>query len=120
MATTIRLRKGSRSQAPRQKDLRAYLLTCIWFKKEIGRERYREYLEHASPIAEIYGARRVDALIPVETISGSFEPDFVFLVAWPSMEHYYKFLKDVHYRAVAPLLSEAVEKSVVLHCRRPG
>ena len=97
---------------------KAYLLHAVWFHPEHGAKRFREYLELASPIAEKYGARRVDALLPIEAIRGRFDPDYVSVVEWPSIDRYYDFLKDLHYRSVAALREEAIAKSVILRCRR--
>ncbi len=97
---------------------KAYVLEGIWFRKPHGSRRYREYLEAASPIASHYGAHRVEALFWVETLRGDIEPDYVCVIEWPSIEHYYKFIKDVQYRAVAPIKEEAVAKVITLHCRR--
>jgi uncharacterized protein (DUF1330 family) len=96
---------------------RAYLLFAVWFHKNHGREKYAEYLLQASPIAEKYGARRIESFITVECLHGHFEPDYVFITEWPSIEQYHAFIKDPHYRAVAPILSESTEKTVVLHLR---
>lgn len=106
---------GDAHDAPQTQP--AYVLFAVWFHKNHGREKYAEYLLQASPIAEKYGARRVQSLITVECIHGHFEPDYVFITEWPSIDQYHAFIKDPHYRAVAPILSEATEKTVVLHLR---
>jgi uncharacterized protein (DUF1330 family) len=97
---------------------KAYILEAVWFHKGVGAQHYREYLEHASPIACEYGARRVDALFLVETLRGELNPDYVCVIEWPSIDNYYAFLKDVHYRAVAAIKEQAVAKVITLHCRR--
>lgn len=96
---------------------KAYLMYAVWFQTDRGREKYGQYLEAASPIAQKYGAKRVQSLIPVEAIHGDFEPDYLFMIEWPSVDKYYEFLKDVQYRAIAPILSEATKKTVVLHLK---
>lgn len=93
-------------------------LFAVWFKPDHGARRYQEYLIEASPIAESYGARRIESLVPIEVFYGDWHPDYVYLVTWPSKEHFYSFLKDPHYRAVARILSEAVQKTDVLFCLR--
>lgn len=101
--------------APAEK---AYILEAVWFRKGHGAQRYREYLENASPIASRYGARRVHALFLVEALRGEFDPDYICVIEWPTIERYYDFLKDIHYRAVAPIKEDAVAKTAILHCRR--
>lgn len=105
---------GKASEKPQEA---AILLYAVWFKRPRGAEEYSEYLWEASPIAEKYGARRVGSLIGQEALNGSFNPDYIYLVAWPSIDAYYEFLKDPQYRAVAQLLPSAVEKTNVIHCR---
>jgi uncharacterized protein (DUF1330 family) len=97
---------------------KTYLFQALWFRKPHGAARFREYLEVASPIAAEYGGRRVEGLLPLETLRGDFEPDYIFVVEWPSLDRYYEFLKDLHYQSVARLREEAVAKAVILNCRR--
>lgn len=99
---------------------RAYILHAVWFVKPRGAQRYAEYLEGASIIAEKYGARRVEALIPVDVIQGDFKPDYVYVTEWPSIDHFYRFVRDPGYREVAHLREEACTKRVHVHCRRPS
>lgn len=101
-------------------DERAYILHAVWFARPHGAQRYAEYLEAASVIAQKYGARRVEALIPVDVIQGDFRPDYVYVTEWPSIEHFHRFVRDPGYRAVAHLREEACTKRVHLHCRRPS
>lgn len=101
-------------------DERAYILQAVWFARPQGPHRYREYLEAATVIAEKYGARRVEALIPLEVIQGDFRPDYIFVTEWPTIEHFHRFVRDPGYRAVAHLREEACTKRVLLRCRRPS
>lgn len=98
----------------------AYILHAVWFARPQGPHRYREYLEAATVIAEKYGARRIEALIPVDVIQGDFRPDYLFVTEWPSIEHFHRFVRDPGYRAVAYLREEACTKRVILQCRRPS
>lgn len=97
---------------------KAYLLFAVWFRRPEGAQHYREYLSQASPIANDYGARRVDALLPLETLRGDFDPDYISVIEWPSLDRYYEFLKDLRYQVVSRILEEAVSKRYVVHCRR--
>lgn len=120
--TVIVGKKASPEEAEKEeeekKPEKVYLLNAIWFKGKGGAALYREYLAAASPIAEEYGAKRVEGLIPVEIIKGDFKPSYIFVVEWPSLDQYYEFIKNPRYRAAAQMLTDAVEKSVVLSCRR--
>lgn len=97
-----------------------YILHAVWFNRPNGPHRYREFLEAASSIANRYGARRVDAYIPVEPLMGDFQPDYFFITEWPSIERFNEYLRDPAYRAVAHLREEACQKRVLLQCRRPS
>ncbi len=117
--TAVRIPEEQRVAEEEHKgEHKAYLLFAVWFREKHGLERYREYLARASPIANQYGARRVDGLLAIEPIRGQFDPDYISVIEWPSLDCYYEFLKDVQYQAVAPILEEAARKSVILHCRR--
>ena len=108
-----------RSVSESKTQVSAYLLFAVWFKRPHGAQRYREYLAAASPIADKYGAKRVEGLLTVEALYGGFDPDYLFVTEWPDIEAYQRFLKDVQYHdAVAPMLSEATERTVVVHSRR--
>ncbi|MBP8128580.1 MAG: DUF1330 domain-containing protein [Candidatus Hydrogenedentes bacterium] len=101
-------------------DQRAYILHAVWFARPHGAQRYAEYLEAASVVARKYGARRIEALIPVDVIQGDFRPDYVYITEWPSIEHFHRFVRDPAYRAAAHLREEACTKRIHLHCRRPS
>ena len=100
-------------------DQQVYILFAVWFEKKRGRDVYANYLKEASPIANQYGAHREESWIPVEPVTGGFDPDYMYVTSWPSMTAYYDFLKDKHYRIVAPLLLEATRKQAVLAMRPP-
>ncbi len=97
---------------------KAYIFQAVWFKKPNGASRYRSYLEAANPIATKYGAHRMVGLVPREILRGDFHPDYCCVIEWPSIEHYYQFLKDPHYQSIAPMREEAIEKVVVIDCHR--
>lgn len=103
-----------------QEDSEAYIFQAVWFKKPHGAKRYRTYLNSASPIAERYGAKRVMGLIPKEILQGNLNPDYICVLKWPSIEHYYRFLKDPEYQSITLLREEAVEKVVLIQCHRIG
>lgn len=100
------------------KDSKAYIFQAVWFKKPNGSRRYSTYLSAANPIAAKYGAHRVVGLVPREIIRGDFHPDYFCVIEWPSIDHYYQFLKDPHYQSIAPMRDEAVEKVIVIDCFR--
>lgn len=99
---------------------KAYILHAVWFNRPNGAHRYGEFLEAASAIASRYGARRVDAYIPVESVMGDFRPDYFYITEWPSIEQFNAYMRDPAYRAVAHLREEACKKRVLVYCRRPS
>jgi len=109
--------EDANQEKPESLPQEAIMLYAVWFQKPHGAREYSAYLSEASPIAEKYGARRVGSLIGQEALNGDFDPDYLYLVAWPDVEKYYAFLRDPQYRAVAQHLPTAVKKTVVLHCR---
>ncbi len=102
------------------KQEKAFLLFALWFRGETGVQHYREWLEAASPVAEKYGARRVEFMVPVEIVRGTFDPDYISVVEWPSVQHYYDFVKDIQYQALRDLREAAIRKTAIIHCRRTG
>lgn len=97
-----------------------YILHAVWFSKPNGAKRYLEYLEAASPIAEKHGARHIDAWIPVDVIQGDFQPDYIFITEWPSVEHFQNFIRDPEYGAVSDLREAACVKRIHIQCKRPS
>jgi uncharacterized protein (DUF1330 family) len=95
------------------------MVHLIWFERPDGPEKFRTYLEAASPIAQRYGARRVDSLIPFDAIQGGVDPDYMFIVEWPNEEAFKKFMKDPGYRAAAGLRQGACKRRALFMCRRP-
>jgi len=119
MTDTTRQQTEETERADGERE-KLYVVHMIWFNKPDGPHKYQQYLESANKIAQKYGARRVDALIPVETVQGDVEPDYLFVVEWPNDEQFQAFIQDPGYRATAELRQGACAKRVLLKCHRPS
>lgn len=101
-----------------EKERKICILHAVWFKKPAGSKLYNEYLLLVNPIAVNHGAYKVVGLIPREILRGGFRPDYISVVEWPSMCHYYQFLKDPLYHRISTMRDEAIEKAIVIDCSR--
>ncbi|HOV31900.1 MAG TPA: DUF1330 domain-containing protein [Candidatus Hydrogenedens sp.] len=101
-----------------KRERKICILQAVWFKKPDGSKLYNEYLALANPIAVKHGAYKVVGLVPREILRGGFRPDYLSIIEWPSMCHYYQFLKDPQYQHIASMRDEAIEKTIVIDCCR--
>ena len=97
---------------------RIYMLNALWFKGENGQSRYAEYAAAAGPFVTALGGRFVDGYAPDLAVIGKWDPDLFFIVEWPSWEAFIALGQDAGYRKIAHLREEAIEKSLLIRCRR--
>lgn len=101
-----------------REDDRIYMLNALWFKPDGGAERYAEYARAAGPLVARMGGRMVEAYKPDLALIGDWSPDLFFLVEWPDFESFSRLPVDPEYQAIAHLREEALEKSLLIRCRR--
>ncbi len=99
-------------------DERIYMLNALWFKKDGGAETYRRYLKAAGPIVQKLGARVVERYTPDLAIIGDWDPDLFFLVEWPDMATFESLLTNEDYLKIRHLREDALEKSLLIRCRK--
>lgn len=97
------------------------MLNALWFKPQGGAEKYSEYARAARPFVQRLGARVLDAFEPEQAL-GDFDADLFFVVRYPSWEAFQSLVEDPDYnKRVRPLREAALEKSLLIRCRRaPG
>lgn len=96
---------------------RFFMLNALWFKPDGGVEKYREYMNAASPLVEQYGGKGHDAYIPEVSLIGDFDADLIFFVEWPSEDAFTRFVQDPGYQAISHLREEAITDSLLVKCR---
>lgn len=99
-------------------DDRIYMLNALWFKPNGGAEKYAEYAHAAGPVVDRFGGRMVEAYTPDLALIGEWNPDLFFLVEWPDLNTFSRLPVDPEYRKIAHLREEALEKSLLIRCRR--
>ena len=117
ISSTMERTGAAKAQSP-EVSQKAYILYAVWFRNKGGEQQYREWLAAASPIAKDYGARRVEFMVPVEVLRGTFDPDYISVVEFPDYQHFQDFINDDRYAAIRSVREHAVIKMGVLHCRR--
>jgi len=101
-------------------DERIFMLNALWFRRDGGAERYAEYARAAGPFVARLGGRMVEAYVPELSLIGDWNPDLFFVVEWPSLEAFSKLPLDPGYQEIAHLREEALERSLLIRCRRAG
>ena len=99
-------------------DERVYMLNALWFRKDGGAERYAEYAAAAAPVVARLGGTLVDGYAPDLALIGEFDPDLLFFVEWPSWDAFTAIGSDPEYLAIAHLREEALDRSLLIRCRR--
>lgn len=99
-------------------DERVYMLNALWFRKDGGAEKYAEYAAAAAPVVARLGGTFVDGYAPDLALIGEFDPDVLFFVEWPSWAAFTSIGSDPEYLAIAHLREEALDRSLLIRCRR--
>ena len=95
-----------------------YMLNVLWFKPEGGVQKYQEYSQAAVPFIQKYGGRPITPLLrPQQTMIGKLDADLVFIIEFPSQEHFQHLLADPKFQQVSLLRDEAVINSLLVQCR---
>ncbi len=99
-------------------DERIYMLNALWFKKDGGAETYQQYLKAAGPVVQKLGGRVVERYTPDLAIIGDWDPDLFFLVEWPDMAAFESLLTNEDYQQIRHLREDALDKSLLIRCRK--
>jgi len=97
-----------------------YMLNALWFKPDGGEQAYRKYLRAAQGVSAKYGGKKLEAFVPDFEMIGKFDADLLFFVQWPSWEVFQNFINDEEFLAVRHLREEAIDKSLLIRCRKLG
>jgi uncharacterized protein (DUF1330 family) len=98
-------------------DDHVHMLNVLWFKTNIGKARYAEYIKAAAPIVSKYGGKKLGTYQPETAIIGELDADLFFMVEWPSGEVFQTFINDPEFAAIRHLREEALSKSLLIRCR---
>jgi uncharacterized protein (DUF1330 family) len=94
-----------------------YMLNVLWFKPEGGVQKYQEYSQAAMPFIQKHGGRPVTPLLyPQQTLIGELDADLVFIIEFPSLEHFQQLLADPKFQEVSLLRDEALTDSLLVQC----
>lgn len=118
MADDKVVKRNSKS-GNRKRDASIYMLNAVWFKANGGERRYREYLKAVGPMIRTVGARKLKSFIVDRALVGEFDADLLYFVEYPDWQAYKDFATSADHHKVAYLREEALEKTIVLRCKRP-
>jgi uncharacterized protein (DUF1330 family) len=79
------------------------------------KEKYRQYIEQVSPIVTRFGGRYHVRGESIRAL-GSWNPERIIVIEFPSESHVQKWLTSSEYRAIAPL-REAGARSSSYSCK---
>ena len=94
-------------------------MNVLWFKGEVGEQRYRDYLKVVNPLIKEVGGRRLKSFMPDRELIGEFDADMIFFVEYPDWSAYKQFANSPKYHQIAYIREEAVEKCLLIRCVRP-
>jgi uncharacterized protein (DUF1330 family) len=100
-------------------DMDVYMLYAVWFKTGGGERRYREYLNAVGPLIRKVGGRKLKSLVVDRELIGEFDADLIYFVEYPDWQAYKDFANSADHHKVAYLREEALDKTIVLRCKRP-
>ncbi len=97
-----------------------YMLNVLWFKPDDGKQTYQQYLHAVQPIVAKYGGKKLDSYVPDLEVIGTFDADLIFTVEWPSWEIFQQFIHDDDFLSIRHLREEALDRSLLIRCRKVG
>ncbi|MEW6615820.1 MAG: DUF1330 domain-containing protein [Thermodesulfobacteriota bacterium] len=81
--------------------------------KVIDKDKYAQYIDKVSPIVKKYGGRyhvRGEAI----KAFGSWKPERVIVIEFPTKNHVHDWLTSSEYKAIASLREESAETQAIL------
>ncbi len=97
-----------------------YMLNALWFKADGGQAKYQEYMRAALPFVTQIGGKLVSGpYVPDLAVIGEWDPDLILMVEYPSWDAFLQMTSDPEYLRIAQLREEALERSLLLRCRKP-
>lgn len=106
------------------KDTPLVMLNILRFKaktstNETGQEAYARYFKNASPFVEKSGAKLIWKGQVHNTVIGNSElqPHVVFLVEYPTVNHFFSMITNPEYQKIAGDRSLALEYGGLITCQ---
>lgn len=101
-----------------------HMFNALWFKPEGGAEQYKQYLAATYQVIQELqiGAKMLDGYKPEAVIIGDssdWDPDLFFVVEYPSQAAFDRMVNSEAFQQVKPLREAAIEKSLLVRCKRP-
>ena len=107
------------------KDTPLVMMNIIKFKdktengNETGKEAYARYFRNARPFIEQSNARLIWKGAVAATVIGDSEkePDMIFLVEYPSVDHFIRMISNPDYQKIANDRTIALEYGGLIACQ---
>ena len=77
-------------------------------------DQYQQYISGVSKIVAKYGGRYLARGNQITPIAGSWNPERIILLEFPSEEHIREWLASSEYQAIAPLRQAGAETKAVI------
>ena len=77
------------------------------------KEKYRQYIEQVSPIVTLFGGRYHVRGENVQAF-GSWKPERIIIIEFPSESHVQDWLMSQEYKAIAPLREAGADTQAIL------
>ncbi len=106
------------------KDTPLTMLNILKFKSktetgnETGKQAYARYFKNAQPFVAQSNAKLIWKGVVATTVIGDLEnqPDMIFLVEYPSVDHFIKMVSDPEYQKIANDRTIALEYGGLMAC----
>ena len=94
-----------------------FMLNALWFKKDGGREKYRQYGAAIAHLLKAAGAETKDSYSPEQSLVGEWNPDAFFVVRYPNKAAFETMVTSPEYAKVKHLRDEALDNSLLVRCK---
>lgn len=97
-----------------------FMMNALWFKKEGGQEKYKEYGAAIAPLLQAAGAEVKESYSTEESLIGEWNPDTFFVVRYPNKAAFESMVSSPEYAKIKHLREEALENSLLVRCKSFG
>ena len=80
----------------------------------VDAETYSEYVQQAPATVEQYGGRYLVRGGVITALSGSWEPQRMVVIEFPTMERFQEWLTSPAYSAISPLRERSTKSKVIV------
>lgn len=91
-----------------------YVIVDISIRDSSAQPEYAQYVEKVRPIVERHGGRYLARGGRITPLTGSWNPDRIILIEFPTADHVERWWNSPEYKAIAGLRESATQAKAII------